>query len=115
MHDPARMAGYARHQLVERPVIQFRKGSFGLVCPEGVQHLAPEQDAPGFAEGHPMKRKQIDHNAPPPPNPIRVQLAVHGELAREIKTLMDRYGLEPAAVARMLMVDGLEARRARVA
>jgi hypothetical protein len=62
-----------------------------------------------------MKRNQMDLNAPPPPNTVRVQLTVQGELAREIKKLMDRYGLEPAAVARMLIVDGLEARRARVA
>ena len=46
---------------------------------------------------------------------LDLPVMVLGELAREIKKLMDRYGLEPAAVARMLIVDGLEARRARVA
>jgi len=62
-----------------------------------------------------MKSKQIELNAPPPANVLRVQLAIQGELATEMRNLMDRYGLEPAAVARMLIVDGLEARRARVA
>lgn len=62
-----------------------------------------------------MKQTRIDLNAPTPSNALRVQLAVQGELAKEFKNLMERYGLEPAAVARMLIVDGLEARRARMA
>jgi len=59
-------------------------------------------------------RKSVDLLAPPPPQKILiVQLHLSGPLAKKVKALMDRYGLEQAAVVRMLMVDGLEVRERR--
>lgn len=60
-------------------------------------------------------QRRIDLNAPAPPDTIRVQLALHGALAEAVKALMTRYDLEQAAAVRMLLIDGLEARRGRVA
>jgi hypothetical protein len=60
-----------------------------------------------------MKRKKIDLDAPEPSKVMRCQLALSGALADRIKALMAKYGMEQAAVCRMLMVDGLEARDGR--
>lgn len=61
-----------------------------------------------------MKPRNVDLLKPNPKHDdtLRVQLAIGpGELQNKVKDLMKTYGLEQAAVCRMLMVDGLEARR----
>ena len=63
-----------------------------------------------------MKRKPIDLLAPTTPaesGVMRVHLALSGPLAKKVKSLMANYGMEQAAVCRMLMVDALEARDGR--
>lgn len=63
-----------------------------------------------------MRRKPIDLLAPATPaeaGVMRCQLALSGPLSEKVKALMAKYGMEQAAVCRMLMVDGLEARDGR--
>ena len=62
-----------------------------------------------------MKKPIINLNTPDPPNKILVQLTLQGDLAVKIRAMMQKYGMEQAAVVRMLVVDGLEARNGRVA
>lgn len=42
---------------------------------------------------------------------MRAQLYFSGLLKTEIETLMAKYGMEQSAIIRMLIVDGLEARK----
>jgi hypothetical protein len=64
-----------------------------------------------------MKRRTVNLLAPPPTadQVMRVQLALSGVLKIRIQAYMEKYGLEQAAVVRMLLVDGLEARDGRMA
>jgi len=57
-----------------------------------------------------MRKSRVDLNMPPVPNTLRVQLALNGKLADEVRKIMVRYDMEQAAVVRMLIIDGVESR-----
>lgn len=62
------------------------------------------------------KPRKVDLLAPPLPTRVLiVQLHLSGAMADRVRVLMQKYGLEQAAVVRMLLVDGLEARDGRLA
>lgn len=56
--------------------------------------------------------------APPsrkPGDPIKIQTVVTGDLADTVWAIMQAYGIEQAPASRILMTDGLEARKLRSA
>ena len=59
------------------------------------------------------KRSALNLLRPPERGPegLRAQMYFSGQLKAEIENLMAKYGMEQSAIIRMLIVDGLEARK----